>query len=374
MTDPVGLAAALVRRDTSAGNEDAAVGEVAPLLEGAGLRVRRHVLSAGRAGIVATGGRPPRLVLTGHLDTVPASSTSWQRDPWSGEVAGGWLHGRGAADMKGGVAALVTAVQRAVAAGHRPQDIAVVLTAAEETGSEGARGLREHGELDELAGGPTPPLLVVAEPTATAPLLGHKGVAWLRLQAYGQSAHASAPELGVNAVEHLTAALDALSALDIGEATSDLGVPTRNVGTLQGGVAPNVVPDWAAATVDVRTVSLTAAELRDRLTQLVPATVDVAVALDLPPVRSSADDPRIEAACKLAATYGCAPPPEPPAAAYFTDASVLTAALGGAPTLICGPGDPRVAHTVDERCPTAQIEQMTGMYAELIAQTATPAS
>lgn len=372
VTDPVDLAAALVRCDTAGGNEDAVVAEVAPLLEAAGMTVGRHELAAGRTQIVATGRKRPRLVLSGHLDTVSATPASWHRDPWSGEVADGWLFGRGAADMKGGVAALVTAVARGAARGYG-DDVGVVLTAAEETGCEGARSLDQHGVLTALAGGSTPPLVLIAEPTATSPLLGHKGVVWLRVEAHGRAAHASAPQLGVNAIDRLTATLAALPALELGEATADLGVPTCSVGTVQGGVAANVVPDWAAAAVDVRTVGATADELRARLQALASPGVEVAVELDLPPVRSHADDPRVVACRELAAAYGCAPSPDPPAATYFTDASVLTAALGAAPTVICGPGDPRVAHTVDERCATSEVEQMAEVYEALIGDVLTRA-
>lgn len=373
MTDPVDLAARLVRCDTAGGGEAAAAAELAPRLEATGMRVRRHELAPGRMQIVATGAKPPRLVLSGHLDTVPAAATSWGRNPWSGELADGWLHGRGSADMKGGVAALVVAVERAAGDGGG-EEVAVVLTAGEETRCEGAPALAAHGLLVPLAGGPDPPLLVIGEPSGTAPLLDHKGVVWLRLQARGRSAHASAPHLGDNAVDRLVDALAALRVLDLGATTADLGAPTRNVGTVESGVAANVVPERAAAAVDVRTVGAGAEQLRDRLAALAPAEVDVTVALDLPPVRTPADDPRAAAMRELAAAHGCAAPPEPPAASYFTDASVLAAALGGAPTVVWGPGDPRVAHTVDGRCATAQIQQMADAYAALIAYTVTRAA
>src|SRR5690606_12102087 len=127
--------------------------------------------------------------------TVACGATPWRIDPFSGTIVDGRLHGRGACDMKSGVAAIVTA---ALTQAERLRDspgVLLVLTAGEETGCRGARHLIRSGHHLERVGA-----LLVAEPTNNRVLLGHKGALWLRLALRGKSAHGSMPEQGENAL------------------------------------------------------------------------------------------------------------------------------------------------------------------------------
>ena len=203
--DPVALAQQLVRIDTAGRGELAAAQLLEGILAQAGARVELVHLGPGRASLVAYAGeaqtlsdgsvRPP-LVLSGHLDTVPAATEGWTCDPLGGELVDECVTGCGAADMKAGVAALVVAVERFLASGgpgqvvtapHAPA-IVLVLSAAEETGCLGAQQVAEAGLVPP--GGP----LLVAEPTANRIALGHKGALWVEYVARGISAHGSRPE------------------------------------------------------------------------------------------------------------------------------------------------------------------------------------
>lgn len=342
----VALAAELVaqRSDEPAG-ETRIARALADRLDAAGLAVELAPFGSGgeRLSVIArlegAGERP--VCLSGHVDTVPADPAAWSRDPWSGAIEDGILHGRGACDMKGGVAAIVCAAEAwaALDAARRPP-LLVVLSGGEETGCLGAAALAERLEPAEV--------LIVAEPTGNVPRLGHRGVLWLRAAFPGLAAHASTPHLGRSAIR---AASRAVLALDAVEHRSDavLGASTHNVGRIDGGTAPNLVASRCTFDLDLRTLpGEDAASWTARLADAL-GDAELTTLLELPAVRSDAGDPRLTRATRalgLDAAAGTVP--------FFTDASAMAAALD-APTVIWGPGDAALAHAADEHCPVAQI-------------------
>ncbi len=360
----VELARRLVGMDTR--NPPGGEGECARFLGGllrrAGLAVSYHDFAPGRTSLVARlEGDGPPLCLSGHLDTVPAEGV-WQHEPLSPRVADGWLYGLGASDMKGGVAALVSAVQRAAEPwrGRRPRrGLVVVLSAGEETGCQGARHLAESGALGRAGA------LLVAEPTGLRPMRGHKGAAWLRAVTRGKSAHGSRPREGDNAVYKAARAVCRLAEYRFSLPPHPLlGEPTLNVGTIRGGVKPNLVPARAEFTVDLRLlpgqeVDQVVAELERVLGPEVELSLELAAAA----VWSEGDDPWSRRVCRVTAELGGDARP-PGGLSYFTDASALVPALGGPPVVILGPGT--MAHQPDERCPLEQIRAATRIYAELV--------
>lgn len=364
--EAVHLAAELVRQDTAERQEGVLAELLQPRLETAGLGVRRHEFAPGRAGLVATGRTPPGLVFTGHLDTVAASSADWSWDPWSGGVIDGLLRGRGSSDMKGGVAAIVAAAESLAREGRLPEDVAVVLTAGEETGCEGARAMTKAGLLGPLSDRNSPPDLVVAEPTDLVPVRGHKGVVWLEVTTTGVSAHGSSPQLGRNAVTSLAEGVTRLETVDTGLVHPVFGSVTWNVGTFHGGTRPNVVPDRASAEVDVRTVpGVGSDEVRARARDLFGPDAEIAVTFESDPVLTDESDPLIERAVAL---FPGSEQPEPTVASFFTDASVLADALGGSSVLVLGPGAPGQAHAIDESCAVTKIERAVEIFAALAVE------
>jgi succinyl-diaminopimelate desuccinylase len=362
MASPVvDLTLELVRMDTinPPGGEAAAAELLGARLQAAGLEVAHHELEPGRPSVVARlegRGDRPALCLTGHLDTVPLGRAPWSREPF-GEHDGGHLYGRGTTDMKGGVAAIVLAAERVAALGGGDAGLEVVLCAGEETACEGARALAETPGALGRAGA-----MLVAEPTGNFPCVAHKGMVWVEARTEGRSAHGSSPHLGANAIYPLARAVAALEGVRFGvEAHPLLGEPTLNVGTIEGGVNVNSVPDGARARIDVRTVpGLGADGVLAALREAAGRDVELEAWVALDPVVTEPGDPWVAKVHEAFGTSG-----EPRGLAYFTDAAALAPAYGGVPTVICGPGEAGQAHQTDEWVEIAKLEAAAGAYAEL---------
>jgi succinyl-diaminopimelate desuccinylase len=365
MPDVVELTRSLVRLNTvnPPGNERACAQLVARALEAGGLTTSAHESGAGRTTIVArlagTSEASP-LCFTGHLDTVPVGSEAWARDPFAGELADGRVHGRGASDMKGGVAALVVAAHRLARLALRPTLI-LALTAGEETGCEGAFHLvRTTKALDGVGA------ILVAEPTANYPLLGHRGALWLEIRVPGRSAHGSTPERGVSAIGRAARGVIRLEALRFDEAHHALlGAASLNVGTIHGGTGANVVADLVTLGLDVRTLPHQRPhELVRQLAGAFDCEVEVRTLIDVPSVLTPADDPWVRCVFDVMAPL-LGESPRPRTAPYFTDASALRQGATAAPTIILGPGDPDLAHRPDESCAVERLEMAVDAYVRI---------
>lgn len=364
MSRALELARSLVACETvnPPGGEGRACDLLEPVLSAAGLKVTRHPLAEGRHSLIARldGSDPSAapLCLTGHLDTVGVGAQPWRYDPFEARIVADLLYGRGACDMKGGVAALVAAVERLATVGQPQASVELVLCAGEETGCQGARSL-----VGSLA---TAGALVVAEPTSNRALTAHKGALWLEATTTGKSAHGSTPHVGENAIYAMAPALSKLRdwRFDTPEHPL-LGRPTLNVGTIAGGQGVNSVADRCTAAIDIRTTpELSHSEAIDRLADALGEGVDLETLIDLPAVASDPHDGWIaEVLETVESVTGSAQGPA--AARYFTDASVLTPAYGNPPTLICGPGNPEQAHQVDEYCSVTEIELAAELYLEI---------
>lgn len=358
--DVVELAQELIRIDTVGGGEARCITILESLLSRHGYACQRFEFAPGRPTLVARRDGPSPLAFTGHVDVVPAGAAGWRHGPFAGVVEAGRLYGRGASDMKGGVAAIVAAALRRSGRG-----LTLVFTAGEETGCEGAFHLVQHPEGRAALG--RADALVVAEPTANRPWLGHKGALWLRACAQGRTAHGSMPALGDNAVYRIARAALAVEAFDFdAEAHPMMGAPTVNVGTVAGGANINSVPDAAQMTIDLRSVAgQDHAELRSRIGRALGPRIALQTLLDVGPVWTAADDPWLQRACGLVARLA-GEPVRPATATYFTDAAALRPALGMPPTLILGPGDPAQAHQTDEHVPVDRLHDAVAIYAALI--------
>ncbi|GAA1206310.1 M20 family metallopeptidase [Prauserella alba] len=356
--DVLSLTRELVAVDTIDRDESRTLAVVAPHLEDAGFDVETVEHEPGRGTLIAewhAGTDTPPLCLSGHVDTVPLGDAEWSRDPFRAEPEGDRLYGRGTTDMKGGVAAIVCAAIGVARSGRMPRaGLRLVLTAAEETGSHGARGAL--GVLRDRPSGP----LLIAEPTAGAVFHGHKGALWLSARAEGVTAHGSMPHLGENAVYKLARAVGTFERFVFTEqAHPAMGAPTLNVGTFRGGLNTNSVPDSAVATVDIRTVpGQDHAAITENLQARVGGDASLEPLIDLPAVWTDPADEWAAAVTAIAADVtGRRSDGDPRAATYFTDASVLTPALGGVPTVVCGPGEPELAHVTDEWVSIARLHE-----------------
>src|ERR671918_783946 len=252
--DAIALTKSLLRFDTvnPPGQERDCARYAGAMLKDWGYAVDYFEYQEGRTSVVAragsNGGRAP-LCLTGHLDVVPLGARPWAKDPFNGETDGDRLYGRGASDMKAGVAAILLAVRSCSRSLSNTPGVVVVLTAAEEGGCIGSAQLAGTRLLGKAGA------MIVGEPTSNYPLVGHKGSVKFHARFRGVSAHGSMPELGVNAIYKAAKALARLENFDFGvKAQAVMGKPTLNVGTIEGGVTVNAVPDAASIGVDIRTV------------------------------------------------------------------------------------------------------------------------
>ena len=243
-----------IRSVNPPGGERTIAEYVAEVLAAGGITAELIPHGPDRASVlarIAGRGGAPNLLYSAHLDTVPeGAAEAWHRDPFSGEVAEGKVWGRGAADMKGGLAAMMAAALALVEAETSlAGDLILAFTAGEETDSLGAHAVAKRTDLAPVGA------IVVSEPSSNALFVAEKGALWVELTTYGQTAHGSMPELGRNAVMMMVALLGELDRLHVPYAEHPLlGGFTRSINTINGGVKTNVVPDRCVATVDMRTV------------------------------------------------------------------------------------------------------------------------
>jgi succinyl-diaminopimelate desuccinylase len=366
MISPLQLTQDLIRYETinPPGNETPCARHLGRILEAAGFETSYYEMGANRENLIARiGSGASPLCFTGHTDVVPLGSAPWRMSPFSGEIADGKVYGRGSTDMKGGVAAFVTAAVKLASKLAHTNGLVFVITAGEERGCEGANFLARQGLL------PRAGAIVVAEPTSNRLLAGHKGVLWLEGIARGVTAHGSMPQEGDNAVYKAARAALALAAVELGDMEHPvLGAPTLNVGWLRGGLNINSVPDEARLGVDVRLVPGADREtLLQRLQRAAGDDAALQVMGTSDPVWTDPADPWLQRVGQILETIagrksaiGGAP--------YFTDAAALKPAMGDPPTVILGPGEPSVAHQTDEFCFVHKIEEAEAVYSEIIAQ------
>jgi succinyl-diaminopimelate desuccinylase len=368
------LARELVRvpSENPPGDERAVAAAVRPQLDALGCQVAEIEPAPGRVSLAATldSGRPGRtLAVNGHLDVVPAGPLdAWEHPPYEAVVADEVLHGRGACDMKGAIAAALHAARALVASGTPWSGrLAFQLAADEETlGPLGTRALLRAG----LAGADA---AVVAEPTRMRVAIAERGAAWYRLRTIGRAAHGSRPADGVSAIAAMAKLVPALLDQTWEREHPLLGGPTVNVGTIRGGDKINMVPAWCEVEVDRRTLP---GETSEQVTAELQAIVDRLAAAD-PRFRAEVHQTAFEVACEVhpegpivraagAALDALGLDSDPIGMAGATDARILQHEAG-VPAIVLGPGDLSLAHSTAERVPVADLVTAARVYARLYA-------
>jgi acetylornithine deacetylase len=321
--DVVALTRALVDIDSTTGREGDAGRWLADYLRGRGFAVTEQRVDTSRFNVIATVS-DPLVVLSTHFDCVPPFFPS--------RVSGERIHGRGACDAKGVLAAMVAAADRLRREGE--SRVGLVFVVGEERGSDGAREANKFANQSRF--------LIDGEPTDNRLGLATRGVLRLKLRASGRAAHSSFPELGESAIDKL---LDALIELRSVALPTDplLGRTHYTVGLISGGVAPNVVSPAAEAEVMFRTVS-DADQVR-RAVKVLGRRVDIEDVLEVPPVRLKS-----------------VPGFETSVFPFTTDIPFLSA--WGEP-LLFGPGSIHLAHTADEYVTITELRDAVAHYAAL---------
>jgi acetylornithine deacetylase len=408
MTAPIDRAAllddlrALVRIPSITGGEEAVTVEAARRLAAAGAAIEvvetdptviradpdwpgeetsRTSLPVVLGRIGRPGGR--RIVLSGHLDVVPPGDLgTWTTDPWAADVRDGALYGRGACDMKGGVAAILAAVRSLVSSGAADRldgEVLVALVPGEEDGGQGTLAAIRAGAVGDLA--------VIPEPSTLDIVVAHAGAITIRLTVPGRAAHASQRREGVSALDNLYVLLRALerdearrNAAETNPLMTALGLPYPTiVGIVHGG-------QWASTVLDqvvvdgrygVRLGQSPADAARDLFRAIDdanetdpflrdhPATVEI-VGGQFGSGQIAADHPLAVGLADAAEAVSGRRPAflgEP----YGADMRLFIN-VGNTPCVIFGPGDVKVAHSADEHVPLDEVETCAAVLAEWVVR------
>ncbi|MCM3705120.1 MULTISPECIES: M20 family metallopeptidase [Cytobacillus] len=308
-----------------------------------------------------------QLFLCGHMDTVSPGKGEWVHSPFSGEIVNGRIYGRGASDMKSGLAAMFLALEDLYLTNSVPPvGVTFLATAGEEVDSCGARAFLEKNDGRQIDA------LVIAEPTNEKIVIGHKGALWLEITAYGKTSHGSMPEQGINAVDHMLKIIRVLDEMKIEWKTEKkpLGKSSLAVTMIEGGVQTNVIPDKCSIRADIRTVppqshSHFINKLKSKLDVLLDQgeiyQYSVETLLDRPAILT---DPARDI-IKIAQTINGESEADHYGVSYYTDGAVLNP-RSEIPTLIYGPGDEKLAHQPNEWVSLAAYQRSIQFYRQLI--------
>lgn len=337
-------------------------------LRGLGVVARRQPVLPGRENLIAVYEAPnssSTLLFDAHQDTVSVEGMTVE--PFGARIESGRLYGRGACDVKGGLAAMLVAFARLVR--ERPAGSASVVLAC--TVDE------EYTHLGSSALAAEPParvdLAIVAEPTRFDVITTHKGAVRFRIEAGGRACHSSTPELGDNAIYRmgraLTALRDVADVLRSGRADAILGPASLSVGKIHGGAAVNVVPDSCAIEVDRRLLpgedpgDARAGVIRELRSRLDPRDFERLAFSDpwvrMPALRSQVSQQAIDTV-RGVVTHATDREPKVGGVPFGTDAGPLGAA--GLACLVVGPGDIAQAHTRDEWIDLDQLRAAVDVY------------
>jgi acetylornithine deacetylase len=304
---------------------------LSPIATATGGRVERMPVAPHRFNVLATWDAPV-VTLSTHIDTVPPFYPS-RKD-------GEFIWGRGACDTKGIIASMIFAAQDLLAEGLR--NIALLFVVGEERNSAGALEAAKHPRGGRY--------LINGEPTDNKLALGSKGALRYEVIAHGRMAHSAYPQLGESAIEKLLDALNRIRRLPLPDDPM-FGPSTLNIGTIQGGRAPNVIPDYAQAEIFFRLVDDGSAT-RSAMKEM---------------AANSASDRRVElreVLCMPALKFKNVDGFETFVASFTTDIPAFNGAWGE--PLLIGPGSIHVAHTDEERVAKKELIEAVEIYKNLV--------
>lgn len=352
-------------------NEVAVATYLQQLLAEHGIAAKLIPLSGQRANLIAEiGSGEPVLGVSGHMDVVsPGDEGQWQSEPFTLTARDGQLYGRGASDMKSGLAALVITLIELKSQGL-PQAgrIRLMATVGEEVGEIGSQAFYEQGAMKDVTA------LLIGEPTGYNLFSSHKGSMDIKLVSQGQAAHSSMPELGKNAIDPLLALLnqanEAFRHTDRENAL--LGALAFNTTIFNGGNQVNSIPEAATAEMNVRTIpEFDNDAVVETLQKLIDqqnaqgAQITMDVYMNQWPVEEPQDTPLSNLAAQLGEPFAGQPIPKLPLPAV-TDASNLLKEKGHQfPFIVFGPGN-QTAHQVDEHVDRQMYLDFITLYQQLL--------
>lgn len=302
----------------------------------------------------------PALLIACHLDVVPPGKEKWQYPPFDGIETNGRIFGRGSADMKGPIAAVVTAITELVdSKTELAGDLIFIATAGEETDSCGVkRFLQNVTSLPPLAG------CLIPEPTDFKIVTSHRGLLWLEVKTIGKTAHGSTPNLGINAITSMTKFLEALEEYRTQKFPADCSI---SVNKIAAGDAVNVVPDRCTVAVDIRTTPAVTggrviADFEKIFKKLKQSDekfdAEVAVLRNVPALKTDENCDFIKNFCRVVEAD------ETISVGFCTDGAFL--ARLNVPVVIYGPGKSELCHKPNEYIELAELEKAASIYKTII--------
>ena len=312
------------------------------------------------------------IALSGHTDVVPVDGQTWTSDPFTLRAAQGRLYGRGAADMKGFLAAVLAAVpdlkRRRLAT-----PIHLAFSYDEEVGCIGVRPML--AELGKVL--PKPRMVIVGEPTSMQVVDAHKGPVRWQVEVKGRAAHSSMSTLGVNAITYAARLVGEIERIEAElkrmarNERFNPPYPTLQVTKLEGGTAANIIPVGCVFGFEVRALpGLDPAKIEAQLrhfaeTQCLPemqatapeAEITITQTSAVPPFGADKSSEVVALALKLTGQN------ETHTVSYGTEAGLFQDA--GAPSVVCGPGDIAQMHTADEWIAESEIAKCMGFLERL---------
>ncbi len=319
----------------------------------------------GKANLFATIGPAgmPGVMLAGHSDVVPVLGQQWTSDPFALTRRDDRLYGRGSADMKGFIACVLAMVPR-FAAAKLVQPVHIALSYNEETNMDGMRVLAKY-----LSQAPVrPAACVIGEPTSMQVVVANKGAAIFRCRVQGFSVHSSLRDQGVSAVEvaaEIICYVNRLQERLLGDGRNDgfeFPHTSVHVGRIEGGTAHNITARECTFLLEIRALpgvraAQLLAEIREHCEKVIlpplhrispECAIEFETIADTPGLDESGNG-------ELAQTFmplcGCH---DPHRVSFGTEGGILQEI--GVPTIVCGPGEIRVAHQPDEYVELAQLE------------------
>lgn len=312
-----------------------------------------------------------RLMFLGHHDTVEEGDHSlWKHPPFSAEIEDGKMYGRGTIDEKGGIAAMLAAIQTLLE--ENPQGISgdiLFVSAREETLDIETRGILNVLRQRKLeADG-----CICVEPTGCKVILGQKGRCIVDIKTHGKATHGAAPECGINAIEHMAHYITEIAQLRLPERTL-LGKGTQCIGIIKGGIRANMVAAECSISIDRRTVSgETLESVRadyEQAAQRVQARIpDFKAEISIrPPFYPALIDESEEIVCQVKQAFETLGYSYE--SGYIAGHSDSEWIINDAkiPTVTLGPGDIGVAHSANEYVPLDELTQCTELYYTVMKQ------
>ncbi|MEE9410874.1 MAG: M20 family metallopeptidase [Candidatus Heimdallarchaeota archaeon] len=345
------------------------VNYIAKEFEACGIKYKVQEYAKGRANIIAEFGESERsIIITGHLDTVPAGDANkWKYPPFEAIENEGKIYGRGSTDMKGAVAAYISILKKLKENDVKLDKKIVFLgTSDEEIGMDGSLEAKNAGIMEGCD------FVLIGEPTELKIALAEKGTLWIKIAVEGKSAHGSAPHLGVSALEGATKLIAKMKDA-VPEFEHDvLGSSTLNIGKILGGTLINVVPEFCEFECDFRLVSN---ELREQTKQKIHAIVEhfnkteeskakMEIVHELPVIESKDGELFIE---KLKAKTRAKGITEIIGVNYGTDGAMLIPEYN-TPFVIMGPGKLDQLHVTDEYTEKQEVIDYANIIYEVLLE------